>query len=133
MTLARMRADDSAEQGSTAVLAVVLMAGVLVVAIVAGWWAGVVGARHRAATAADLAALAAAEAYVRGQPPCAAASESARLNDVDVVGCAAVGSSVRVAVVVPVRVEILGRSWPVAVRREAWAGPVSPGTGPAAW
>ena len=40
--------------------------------------------------------------------------------------------AVRVTVAVPVRVEVMGR-WPVTVRREAWAGPVSPGTGQAAW
>lgn len=114
-------------------LAVVLMAGVLVVAVVAGAWAGVVGARHRAATAADLSALAAAQAHVRAQPPCAAAIAVAGRNGVDVVACDAAGGSVRVAVAVPVRIEVLGRSWPVSVRREAWAGPVSRGTGSAAW
>ncbi len=121
------------QRGSSTVLAVVLMAGVLVVAVVAGAWAGVVGARHRAATAADLSALAAAQAHVRGQAPCAAARAVAGRNGVDVVACDAAGGSVRVAVAVGVRIEVLGRSWPVAVRREAWAGPVSPGAGSAAW
>ena len=57
----------------------------------------------------------------------------ARRNGVDVVGCGVHEGAVRVTVAVPVRVEVMGRSWPVTVRREAWAGPVSPGTGQAAW
>lgn len=114
-------------------LAVLLMASLLVVALAAGGWAGVVGARHRAATAADLAALAAAQAYVRGMAPCTAATPVAVRNGADIVACGVVDGSVRVAVTVPVAVEVLGRAWPFAVRREAWAGPISPGTGRAGW
>lgn len=99
------------------VLAAVAMAAVLVGAAVVG--------RHRATTAADLAALAAAERAVRGDPAaCAAAERLAGANGARLTACAVgSGAVVEVTVALPVR---LG---PLGVHRadaRARAGPVAP-------
>jgi secretion/DNA translocation related TadE-like protein len=113
------------ERGSATVW-VVALAGVLaavgVAAVLVG--AAVVG-RHRATTAADLAALVAAEHAVRGDPgACAAAGEVAGANGARLTACT-VGDAavVDVAVAVPVRLGPLGVSRAGARAR---AGPVGP-------
>ena len=113
------------ERGSATVW-VVALAGVLaaigVAAVLVG--AAVVG-QHRATTAADLAALAAAEHAVRGDPGvCAVAGEVAGANGARLTACA-VGDAavVDVAVAVPVRLGPLGVSLAGARAR---AGPVGP-------
>jgi len=64
-------------------LAVLLVLGALVAAQIAG----LLRLRHQAASAADLAALAATRASVTGHDGCAAARELARRNHADVVRC----------------------------------------------
>jgi len=113
------------ERGSATVW-VVALAGVLaaigVAAVLVG--AAVVG-RHRATAAADLAALAAAEHAVRGDPgACAAAGEVAGANGAWLTACTVGGGAVvEVAVEVPVRLGPLGVS---RAGGRARAGPVAP-------
>ena len=120
-----LRSRVSGERGSATVW-VVALAGVLaaigVAAVLVG--AAVVG-RHRATTAADLAALAAAEHAVRGAPgACAAAGEVAGANGARLTACTVGdGAVVEVAVAVPVRLGPLGVSRAGARAR---AGPVAP-------
>ena len=120
-----LRSRVSGERGSATVW-VVALAGVLaaigVAAVLVG--AAVVG-RHRATTAADLAALAAAEHAVRGDPrACAAAGEVAGANGARLSVCTVGdGAVVEVAVAVPVRLGPLGASRAGARAR---AGPVAP-------
>lgn len=120
-----LRSRVAGERGSATVW-VVALAGVLaaigVAAVLVG--AAVVG-RHRATTAADLAALAAAEHAVRGDPgACAAAGEVAGANGARLTTCTvASGAVVDVAVEVPVRLGPLGVSRAGARAR---AGPVVP-------
>ncbi len=113
------------ERGSATVW-VVALAGVLAAIGVAAVLGGAaVGGRHRPTTAADLAALAAAEHAVRGDPgACAAAGEVAGANGARLTACT-VGDAavVDVAVAVPVRLGPLGVSRAGARAR---AGPVAP-------
>ena len=115
----------SGERGSATVW-VVALAGVLAVIGVAAVLVGtaVVG-RHRATTAADLAALAAAERAVRGDAgACAVAGEVAAANGAGLTACTVGdGAVVEVAVAVPVRLGPLGVSRAGARAR---AGPVAP-------
>jgi secretion/DNA translocation related TadE-like protein len=101
------------------VLAAIGMAAVLVGSAVVG--------RHRAAGAADLAALAGAEAAVRGRPDvCGEAERVARANGARLTGCDVdPGAVVDVAVEVRVRLGPLGTG---AAAARARAGPVPPGT-----
>ncbi|WNV76219.1 Rv3654c family TadE-like protein [Geodermatophilus sp. DSM 44513] len=111
------------ERGSATVW-VVALSGVLAAIGVAAVLVGtaVVG-RHRAAAAADLAALAAAERAVRGDPgACTTAGEVAAANGARLTACTLGGGAVvEVAVEVPVRLGPLGV--PAAGAR-ARAGPV---------
>lgn len=83
-------------------------------------------AGHRAAAAADLAALAGAQAYGTGQDGCGTARSYAASNDQLLAGCSVVGDrmdfvlSVRISVPVPTRVPLL----PGRVTATAHAGPV---------
>lgn len=89
------------ERGAATVLAVALSGLVLLVAMAAVWLGGVV-ARHRTAqAAADLAALAGADAAQRGAAACAAAATVASANGADLTSCVSLGLDVRVEVVVP--------------------------------
>ncbi|TFV64108.1 pilus assembly protein TadE [Geodermatophilus sp. DF01-2] len=113
------------ERGAATVW-VVALSGVLAAIGVATVLVGsaVVG-RHRATGAADLAALAAAEHAVRGDPrACAVAEEVAGANGARLTGCTVGGGAVvEVAVAVPVRLGPLGVSSAEATAR---AGPVLP-------
>ena len=89
------------ERGSATVwlLAGILAAGVLWSAWVRAGLAGV--ARQRAETAADLAALAAARLLAIGsQAGCEAASDVARRNGAQLLGCVAAAGAVTVQVMV---------------------------------
>jgi secretion/DNA translocation related TadE-like protein len=99
------------------VLAAIGMAAVLVGSAVVG--------RHRAAGAADLAALAAAESAVRGRSDaCGVAEAVARANGARLSGCSVdPGAVVDVAVEVRVRLGPLGTGLATARAR---AGPVLP-------
>ena len=72
-------ADEYSEEGSGTVLALTIIAALLVLTVVIAGLIGVVSANRRASAAADLSALAAADAY-RGLTegdPCAVAADLA--------------------------------------------------------
>ena len=74
-------ADEYSEEGSGTVLALTIIAALLVLTVVIAGLIGVVSANRRASAAADLSALAAADAYrglTEGDPCAVAASESTR-------------------------------------------------------
>ncbi|MGY1806105.1 Rv3654c family TadE-like protein [Blastococcus sp. SYSU D00669] len=114
------------ERGSATVW-VLALAGVLAAVGAAAVLVGAaVTARHRAGSAADLAALAAAGAAVRGDPgACAEAGALAARNGAELTACA-VGADavVTVTVAVPVRLGPLGL---FAAEGRARAGPVAGG------
>ncbi|MCZ2813641.1 hypothetical protein O2W15_19610 [Modestobacter sp. VKM Ac-2979] len=124
-----MPADDG-ERGSATVWMVAL-AGLLALVGVATVLVGAaVVARHRATSAADLVALAAAGRAVLGDPAaCAVAEEVAAANEAVVDSCAVTsGAVVEVRVHVPVRLGPLGV---VDAPARARAGPAPPDTEPA--
>jgi len=83
-------------------------------------------AGHRAAAAADLAALAGAQAYGTGKDGCSAARTQATRNDQQLSSCSVVGDrvdfvlSVEITAPVPTRVAVL----PSKITATAHAGPV---------
>ncbi|WP_041450774.1 Rv3654c family TadE-like protein [Hoyosella subflava] len=93
------------EEGVATVLGAVLMLIVVLAAVAVVHYALIVGARHRAQSAADVSAVAAAEslAWLHGEP-CEVAREVAKLNRSEIRGCAVAGSDVvvRVSVGLPV-------------------------------
>jgi secretion/DNA translocation related TadE-like protein len=119
------RRRPAGDRGSATVWVVALsgvLAAIGVAVLLVG--AAVVG-RHRAAGAADLAALAGAESAVRGRPDaCAAAERVAGANGARLTGCTVdPGAVVDVAVEVHVRLGPLGTRSATARAR---AGPVPP-------
>lgn len=84
---------------------------------------GAVAARHRAQSAADLAALGAAGELARGGDGCAAASRLTARNGAGFAGCFVEGADVvvRVRVVLPLGLPVAGLGPAIAVAR---AGPV---------
>lgn len=119
----------TSERGAATVL-VVAMTGVL---LLVGAAAGVVGAivvAHRAAqAAADLAAVAGAEAAVEhaGRDPCRTAAEIASANGATLVRCTVDDADVRVEVSVP-GPRWLGQDQDLSA--EARAGPADPAVAP---
>lgn len=88
--------------------------------------AGALNARgQQVRGAADLAALAGAHAQTDNADACAAAGESARANDVEVVGCRVVGDEVEYVVSVAVRAHVVVGPWHDQLRAEAHAGVVT--------
>ena len=77
----------TSEKGSVTVHAIWLATALLVLALVMLEAASLIGVRHRAAAAADLAALAGSRAAVNGHDGCAAARASARANGAELVTC----------------------------------------------
>ena len=113
----RVRLDRSS-RGSATVLAVVLLVVLGLAGALAAGLGGVLVAKRRAASAADLAALAGASALQRGDPGCAVVAATARANRAQVVSCQVDGEVVEVEVSVPVHA--LGIT---DVRDRARAGP----------
>jgi secretion/DNA translocation related TadE-like protein len=125
-----MRARPASGERGSATVWVLALSGVLAAIGMAAVLVGtVVVARHRATTAADLAALAAAGQAVLGRPEtCAAAAEVAEANSAELTACTVHdGAVVEVRVSVPVQ---LGRLGVHAATGRARAGPVPPGTEP---
>jgi secretion/DNA translocation related TadE-like protein len=113
------------ERGSATVW-VLALAGLLAVLGMAVLLVGTATvARHRATTAADLAALAAAGRAVVGDPgACAAAERIARADGAALESCSVgAGTVVEVHVRVPVRLGPLGLA---GARAHARAGPAAP-------
>jgi len=118
------RASARSDRGS-ATIWVLALSGVLAVLAAAVVLVGAAAvARHRAGTAADLAALAAAGRAVLGQPGgCELAAEVARANAARLVSCSIDESAVaEVRVAVPVQ---LGKLGVHTASARARAGPVS--------
>ena len=104
------------ERGSASVLVVVAATVALVFGVAATLLATALGSAARARTAADLAALAAADVQAAAGDACAAAERVARANAAGLVTCDPGGAAVTVVVEVP---SVLGR----AVRARARAEP----------
>ena len=111
------------ERGSATVWVVALSAVLAVVGAAMVLLGAAAVARHRAGTAADLAALAAAGRAAWGEPGgCELAAEVARANSATLVACSVDARAVvEVRVRVPVR---LGRLGVLSASGSARAGPV---------
>jgi secretion/DNA translocation related TadE-like protein len=88
------------ERGSATLLALAMIGVLVLVGAALGVVAAMVQAHRVAQSAADLAALAGAEAQARGRDPCARAAELASGNDATLDSCTVQGSDVRVQVTV---------------------------------
>ena len=98
------------------------MAGLIAMTVACAYLGAAVIARHRAQSAADLAALAAAGRLTQGaEAACAHAVSVAMAMDTKVADCSVIGLDVVVAVDVPVALGRLGNREARAVAR---AGPV---------
>jgi secretion/DNA translocation related TadE-like protein len=120
---ARSRARDG---GSVTVHVLVLVSALTAMALAGAVVGGLLIGQRRAASAADLAALAAAAALQRpvtptAADPCGRAREVAAANGARLERCAATGEEVRVIVAVDV-MTVVGETWTIAGR--ARAGPV---------
>ena len=117
-------AEEHSEEGSGTVLALTIIAALLVVTVVIAGLIGVVSANRRASTAADLSALAAADAY-RGLTegdPCAVAADLAERHGAHLESCTFPDrpETVEVTVAVPVAGP-MGALGPARVRARAGA------------
>jgi secretion/DNA translocation related TadE-like protein len=110
------------ERGIATVLALALMGVLLAVTAVAVVATVVAVAGHRAGAAADLAALAGAQAVGDSRSACAAAALSAHRNGGEVTECSVVGLDVSVTVHVDTP-RVVGLVW--SVPADARAGPGS--------
>lgn len=116
--------DQRPEEGSGTVLALTIIAALLVLTVVIAGLIGVVSANRRASAAADLSALAAADAY-RGfteGDPCAVAADLAERHGAHLESCTFPNrpETVEVMVAVPVAGP-LGMLGPARVRARAGA------------
>lgn len=117
-------AEERPEEGSGTVLALTIIAALLVVTVVIAGLIGVVSANRRASAAADLSALAAADAY-RGLAegdPCAVAADLAGRHGAHLESCTFPDrpETVEVTVAVPVAGP-MGALGPARVRARAGA------------
>lgn len=127
------RKHERSERGSATVLAAGLLGVLLCLGLAALLLASAVIASHRARAAADLAALAAAGAVLRGQADgavCQVAAAVARDNSARLASCARDGSSVRVTVTVRPAVGRLGDATARARSGPPPAGAAAVTTGP---
>ena len=116
--------EERPEDGSGTVLALTIIAALLVLTVVIAGLIGVVSANRRASAAADLSALAAADAY-RGLTegdPCAVAADLAERHGAQLESCTFPDrpETVEVTVVVPVAGP-MGALGPARVRARAGA------------
>jgi secretion/DNA translocation related TadE-like protein len=119
-----MRTPDRREEAGIATIwGLAIMGILLMLAAVSAGVVSLVGARHRAEAAADLAALAGAEAVLDGRDACAAADRIASANAGELVRCTVNGEIVEVRVEVKAP-RLLGTVWTLAGR--ARAGPDAP-------
>lgn len=117
-------AEECSEEGSGTVLALTIIAALLVLTVVIAGLIGVVSANRRASAAADLSALAAADAY-RGLTegdPCAVAADLAERHGAHLEFCTFPDrpETVEVTVAVPVAGP-MGMLGPARVRARAGA------------
>ena len=116
--------EEQPEEGSGTVLALTIIAALLVLTVVVAGLIGVVSANRRASAAADLSALAAADAY-RGLTegdPCAVAADLAERHGAHLESCTFPDrpETVEVTVAVPVAGP-MGALGPARVRARAGA------------
>lgn len=115
-----------ADRGSGTLLSLSVVIFMLSLTAVFSIFGRYIVAGHRAAAAADLAALAGAQAYGTGKDGCGTARSFAARNDQHLTGCSVVGDrvdfvlSVRITAPVPTRVPML----PETITATAHAGPV---------
>jgi secretion/DNA translocation related TadE-like protein len=134
---ARARTD---ERGAATVVALAMVGLLVAVAVAVMCGVAVVAAHRTAQSAADLAALAAADALQQGQDACARAAELARRNRSELRRCAVDGWNVAVVVTSRLRLPVgdvelpaRGRAGPVATldaapegrQRSSWSGVLS--------
>lgn len=91
------------ERGAATLLVVAVAGMLLMIGLAVVGVTSVVVAHRRAQSAADLAALAGAQAVVGGHDGCAAADSIAQANGVRLTGCAVQGSDVLLQVSTSVR------------------------------
>ena len=111
------------ERGSATVVILAVIAVVLMLTVSGLMLASAVVASHRARSAADLAALAAAGVLTRGEPlvaACRSAAHVAAANHGRLQSCAAVGTEVRLSIAVRAGVHGLGVA---TARSRAGPGP----------
>jgi secretion/DNA translocation related TadE-like protein len=112
----------TSDRGSGSIWLLAMTALVTVAAFLAAGVAGAITVRHRAAAAADLAALAAAGTAMVGGPACPMAARIARANDAALAACHVDG------VVVSVTTAATPAGWlgsfGISSVRSARAGPV---------
>lgn len=117
-------AEEQPEEGSGTVLALTIIAALLVLTVVIAGLIGVVSANRRASAAADLSALAAADAYrgVTEGNPCAVAADLAERHGAHLESCTFPDrpETVEVTVAVPVAGP-MGMLGPARVRARAGA------------
>lgn len=114
----RLATPEPFERGSATLYAVVLAVAIGVLAVIASQCIALARVQHKAASAADLAALAASKAAVAGRDGCAEAREIARRNHGTVEACSMSDS----VATVTVRIEcprMWGRTWQVDQRARA--------------
>ncbi len=111
------------ERGSVTVLTVTIVLFAAIVALVLADLLGVLASKSRAQTAADAAALAAAQEIARpsGTQPSAMAADYARRNGAILIGCECDGdaASAVVTVELPVKVIFVGADRHVRARAKA--------------
>jgi len=106
-----------AERGAATVFGLALIAVLVSFAMLCAAAASLIGTHRRAEAAADLAALAAAQAVADGNDGCGAAATIARANDANLGSCQVEGANVVVTVSVPsARVFGAGLSLPARAR-----------------
>ena len=116
-----------AERGSATPFAIACLGLLVLLAAALGVVAAMVHAHRRAQSAADLGALATAQAVAAGADGCAAGGRVAEANHAAVTSCQVAGREVRL------RVEVTGPHWlgqTADLTAEARAGPAD--SGPAA-
>lgn len=85
--MSRPRVSEQQQGGVASIHGLWVVAALTAVALIAVQVAGLVQLRHRAASAADLSALAASRASVEGQDGCGAAEQVARRNGARLEAC----------------------------------------------
>jgi len=110
------------QRGSATAFCIAFTALLVTIALVGATVASMLIGQRRAASGADLAALAGASAVQHGEPGCGEAADLAAANGVRLVRCETRREVVTVVVATEV-VSLLGSAW--TVKGRARAGPVS--------
>jgi secretion/DNA translocation related TadE-like protein len=113
------------DRGSATVVGAMVISGLIAVVLLIVYVGAAISARHQTQSAADLAALAAAQRLVMGESdPCAAARDIANRMSASVKECRFLGGDVVVTAQVAVEIGAFGLR---TSRATARAGPSEPG------